>query len=172
MGPRVGVLMNIHAKVRSVQIWIEENMRAVKLIAAVGLLAVIWVWFFSGARDSHTMTVFHRYRSDWNAVIFNLDQDYQIRTIEVCAVNDDDSNGEVLWKLKKGIPEGKDPEKEKLEPHDTFVYGRRIQGMKRATEAKPPKLELGFKYRLTIIAKGGRSEYDFILDEPRSKSRG
>lgn len=172
MGTRIGVLMNVHAKIRSGQIWIEENMRAVKLLAAVGLLALVWVWFFSGIRDSHTMTVFHRFRSDWNAVIFNLDRDYEIKTLEVCKVNDDNSKGELLWKLKRGIPEGKDPEKEKLEPHDTFIYGRRIRGMKRATDTKPPKLEMGVKYRLTVIAKGGRADYDFTLKQPERRSRG
>ena len=158
--------MNLRTTLRTVQDWYEHNARAAKLIGVVAVMAVIWVWFFSGLRDHHEMIVFHRQDNSRNLLVFNMDRDYMLKRIELCPIDEDGETLDPLWRLKPGMPENADPEREKLVPIDTFRYPQRIRGMVKDTEGRPPKLKIGVPYRLTIIAKGGRAEYDFEIKPP------
>ncbi len=158
--------MNLRTTLRTVQDWYEHNARAAKLIGVVAVMAIIWVWFFSGVRDHHEMIVFHRQDNSRNLLVFNLDMKYQLKLVEICEIDEDGKTMDPLWRLKPGMPEGGNPEREVLVPINTFRYPQRIRGMVHDTEDKPPKLKIGVPYRLLIVAKGGRAEYDFEIKPP------
>jgi hypothetical protein len=159
--------MNLEAiNFRSVMRWAENNGRTVKMVVVTAILAVVYLVFFSGALQKNEMVVVHRFNAERNQLVFNLGTKYDIRKIEFVTVQENGKSGEVLWGLEPGIPENVERE-ETLAPFNTFQYGRRVRGMKPTTEGRPPRLTPGTQYRLVVVAKGVRGEYDFSLPEDR-----
>ncbi len=149
--------------------WASENTRTAGMIGlAVVLVAVLGYIYRPRAHD---MTIFHRYRSDWNTVIFNFDREYMFTSIQVVTVDGDGKAGDIVWELEPGIPEGREPEREEAEARDTLVYGRRIKGMVKSSEGRPPPLEPGEPYRLVVKARGSAAEYDFTIEPRRQRGR-
>lgn len=159
--------INLHAiKLRPLLRWAEENSRTVKLVAVTAILATVYLVFFSGALQKNEMVFVHRFNAERNQLVFNLGARYEIRKIEFVTVQENGKPGEVLWGLEPGVPENVQRE-ETLAPLNTFQYGRRVRGMKPTTEGRPPQLTPGTPYRLLVVAKGVRGEYDFSLPEDR-----
>jgi hypothetical protein len=131
----------------------------------------VYLFFFSGTFQRYEMIIVHRYNSQRNQLVFNLDNSYQIKKLEVVPVGEDGSLGEPLWALEPGQVENAEKE-EAFEPVDTFVYGRRIRGMRPTTEGKPPRLEPGGSYRLVVVVPKGRAEYDFKIPVDRQAAGG
>lgn len=151
--------------------WASENTRTVMLIVVTALLAGVYLIFFSGAFQRYEMIIVHRYNSQRNMLVFNLDNSYQIKKLQVLPIEEDGTAGDPLWALEPGQPENAETE-EILEGVDTFVYGRRIKGMRPTTEGRPPKLEPGSTYRLVVLVPKGRAEYDFSIPTARQASGG
>jgi hypothetical protein len=151
--------------------WASENTRTVKLIVVTALLAGVYLMFFSGAFQRYEMIIVHRYNSQRNMLVFNLDNSYQIKKLQVVPLNEDGTIGDPLWALEPGQPENAEAEEE-LEAVDTLVYGRRIKGMRPTTVGRPPQLEPGIAYRLVVVVPKGRAEYDFTLPTGRQAAGG
>lgn len=162
--------MSAQSAMRDIKNWAENNGRTAGMVVfAVLLLGVVG---FIYRPKSHEMIVFHRYNSGNNMLVFNFDQEYEVRSIEICSLDEEAKPAEVLWRLVPGVPEGQDPEKELLKPIDTVRYGGRPRGMIKETEGRVPKLEAGVTYRLRVVAKGGKADYDFAVNPPEQRRRG
>ncbi len=162
--------MNLQTTLRTVQDWYQHNVRAAgMLVLAIVLLGTVAFIYRPKSRE---MVILHRQDNARNLLVFNLGDDYMLKSIEISEVDENGEAMDPLWRLKPGMPENADPEREKLVPIDTFRYPQRIRGMVHDTEGRPPKLKIGVPYRLKIIAKGGRAEYDFEIKPPTDRPRG
>ena len=141
----------------SIADWARDNRRAVGLLVIVLMLGGVWVWFFSGIRGGPEMIVLHRIDRGGNRVVFNLSDEYDLKTVTML-----DDTGTEVWRLERGFTNDQG-EEEELEPVDTFVYGRRILGM---TPTVPrTRLEPGRTYTLVIDARGGNAEHMVEMPE-------
>lgn len=153
---------------RAARGWFGENARIVGMGAALALVALVYVVFFlESPFKSREMVILQRPRPDWGTVVFSLDDDYRVRTIEVVALSPEGDTEETLWKIRKGRD---------TPDLSAFAYGQPLRGMEADIPARP--LEAGREYRLVVRASGARGETDFTFaggdsrNAPRSRRGG
>lgn len=151
----------IREKVRAAQRLLEEHRTLVVLGAVAGVMALAYVLFFMSPIGAREMVILYRPSPDRGTVVFNLDDEYRLRTIRVVSLDETGREGETLWRFR---PPGDAPKA------STFVYGAGFRGAK--PEEPAPALEPGKSYRLLVGASGARGSIDFRIDPPPRRARG
>jgi len=142
--------------------WLGANTRCAALAGALALALILYALFFLDFR-TREMIILHRPAPQWRTVVFGLDRDYAVTTIEVVELTGD-GPGRTMWKLRRA---------EDAPALSTFAYAQPLPGMEARVAASP--LEPGRTYRLLVTARGARGEADFDLpagDPRRATTRG
>ena len=131
--------------------WVGDHARAAGMLALLLLVVLTYVVFFMKSPfQTRDMIIVHRRAPQWQSVVFNLDHDYPLRSIEVVSVGDDGTADAIVWSLKR----------EDSPVMSTFAYGQTLGGMRTVTPAEP--LVDGATYRLVVKAPGARGEIEFV----------
>lgn len=135
---------------RDVLARLGDHARLTGLIGALALVALLYAAFFLRSPfATEEMVILQRRAPHWNTIVFNLDREYSVRTIEVIALADDGTPGETVWLLRR----------DDAPDMSTFAYGQQLGGMTAVTPAQP--LTDGASYRLQVTSPGARGEIDF-----------
>lgn len=149
--------MREHA--RALSRWAEAKGRIAALVAAAGLMAVVYLVWFVRPFDSRDMTIVYRPGAD--SVVFNLGHEYRLRTIRLVALDEQGREGATLWRFT--VP----ADAPRLSTFSLPPRDRRAQ-----TAPPPPPLEPGRTYRLKVAAAGARGVADFRLDPALARRPG
>jgi hypothetical protein len=138
--------------------WLDEHWRTTALATAGALVAILWMTVFVHPFDSREMVILYRPSPDGSSVVFNLGDEYKLRTVRLIAL-DESGKETTLWRFE--VP-GDAP---KL---STFA----LPPQGRATAADPPPpIEPGKPYRLRVSASGATGTADFsIKPNPRRQA--
>jgi hypothetical protein len=131
--------------------WLRRRARMTLMVGTLVVCVVVYVTFFlEWPFKTREMVILQRRAPEWNTIVFNLDDDYPLSSIEVVALTPEGKRAETIWKLRRG---------DDARDLSTFAYGQRLRGMDSQVEATP--LSDGASYRLIVKASGARGEIDF-----------
>ena len=141
-------------RARAARQWFDSN-RRIAVIGAVGaLVAVVWASVYVHPFRTREMVILYRPSPDGSSVVFNLGDEYKLRTVRLLAVDDAGDAGETLWRYR--VP-GDAP------AVSTFSLPPRLQ-----SEDPMPPIEPGKTYRLRVSAAGASGQADFEVT-PRTR---
>jgi hypothetical protein len=131
--------------------WLATNRRVAALGGALAIATLVYVCFFTSPFDTREIVIL--YRPDRGTVVFNLDDEYRLRSVRVAALDDNGVEGETIWTLD--VP-GNAPRL------STFSFPGPGRGDPADNPA--PALAPGQAYRLEVFAAGAHGTADFRLD--------
>lgn len=139
------------------------------LIAALVVVAVVYVYFFTNWFKPKTIKIFdtsrqtmrrvRRFRGDDDLpyVLFGMEGRFRLTEIKVVPLASFQTNSDTppVWHL---VSDSNSP------PVQQFVYGQRIRGMKPAFAGdEPGDLETNVMYRLFVSAGRIKGQHDFEI---------
>lgn len=141
---------------RTARRWLEEHWRITALGTLAALIAIIYMTAFVHPFESRKMVILYRPSPDGSSVVFNLGDEYKLRTVRLIALDENGREEETLWRFE--VP-GDAP---KL---STFAIPPRGRA---AGDDPPPPIEPGKIYRLRVSAAGASGTADFSIN-PRER---
>ncbi len=145
---------------RTTRRWLEEHWRTTALAAAATLVAILWASIFIHPFDSREMVILYRPGPDGSSIVFNLGDEYKLRTVRLIALDEDGNESDTLWRFE--VPS----DAPRLSTFSIPPRGRQTQ-----TEDPPPPIEPGKPYRLRVSASGATGTADFsIKPNPRRQA--
>lgn len=131
--------------------WLEAHWRITALGALALIVGIVWIKVFLRPFDSREMVILYRPSPDGTAVVFNLDDEYNLRSLRLSALDESGNETETLWSFR--VP-GDAP---RLSTFSIPPRGRA------AADNPPPPIEPGRAYRLRVSASGATGTTDFTI---------
>ena len=79
--------------------WLDEHWRTTALATAGALVAILWMTVFVHPFDSREMVILYRPSPDGSSVVFNLGDEYKLRTVRLIAL-DESGKETTLWRFE------------------------------------------------------------------------
>jgi hypothetical protein len=145
------------------------NKKQTWLIAALVVVAAIYVCFFTNWFKPKTIKIFDTSRqtmrrvrrhggdTDLPYVLFGMEGRFKLTEVKVVPLANFQTNADTppVWHL---VSDSNSP------PVQQFVYGQRIRGMKPAfSGAEPEDLQTNIMYRLLVSAGKVKGQHDFEI---------
>jgi hypothetical protein len=137
---------------RTARRWLEEHWRITALGTLAALVFIVYMTAFVSPFESREMVILYRPSPDGSSVVFNLGDEYRVRTVRLIALDEEGREGETVWRYKV--------------PSDTprlSTFSVPPQGRAAQADDPPPPIEPGKTYRLRVSAAGASGVTDFSL---------